>query len=383
MKKRIILFLHNSELGSWIVLSDDTIIQSSQKSPLDTLTFSKNEDIESIVIVPAQDVLLTQVVMPKLGRDRLLQALPFAMEEQLIDDVENLHFAVGPYLTDSFPVAVVAKQKMALWIDTLKKINLKPAAIFPLNFVLPYEENPQKENFWVANSYDHISTVRTGKFSGFGCDESNLDVLLDSQKKENITIVRSTDSEIKLLENNFKFIDDSPPINLLQGDFRGKRKSSQTKSIWKIAGILTAVFVGLLFLSNAISFFILYRQENIIQNDMIKIYKRNFPQATEMVSPRSKMEQKLKKVVTDQSKNNFLILLGLIGKSLSETKGIYFQHLEFRENQLTLELSASSFDDLDAFTKSLTNQGLSVNRQNAAVAGTQVKASLIVNTGAA
>lgn len=378
MKKRIILFLHNSELGSWIVFSDNTIIQSSQKSPLDTLTFSKNEDIECIVIVPAQDVLLTQVLMPKLGRDRLLQALPFAMEEQLIDDVENLHFAIGPYLTDSFPVAVVAKQKMALWVETLKKINLKPAAIFPLNFVLPYEEN-----HWVANTYDHISTVRTGKFSGFGCDESNLEVLLDTQKKENITIVRSTDSEIKLLENNFTFIDDSPPINLLQGDFRGKRKSSQTKNIWKMAGILTAVFVGLLFLSNAISFFILYRQENMIQNNIIKIYKRNFPKATEMVSPRSKMEQKLKKVVTDQSKNNFLILLGLIGKSLSETKGIYFQHLEFHESQLTLELSASSFDDLDAFTKSLTNQGLSVNRQNAAVAGTQVKASLIVNTGAA
>lgn len=373
MKKRIILFLHNTELGSWIVLEDDKIIQSSEKTPLDSLTFSKNEPIECIAIVPAQDVLLTQIALPKLNRDRLMQALPFAMEEQLIDDVDILHFAVGPYQTDFFPVAVIAKQKMVVWMETLKKIHLMPSAIFPLNFVLPYEEN-----HWVANTHEHISTVRTGKFSGFGCDETNLDALLDTQKKENITVVHSTDSEIKLLENNFKHIDDLPPINLLQGDYRGKRKTSQTKQIWKFAGIFTVAVVVLLFLSNAISFFILYRQDNIIQNEMIKIYKRNFPQATEMVSPRTKLEQKLKKTVTDQSKNNFLILLGMVGKSLSDSKGIYFQRMDFRNNQLTLELSASSFDNLDAFTKSLTDQGLNVTRQNAAIAGTQVKASLLV-----
>ena len=52
-------------------------------------------DKEVIVVVPARDVLLISAQLPKMNRSRLLQALPFALEEQLIDDVEDLHFAAG------------------------------------------------------------------------------------------------------------------------------------------------------------------------------------------------------------------------------------------------------------------------------------------------
>ena len=41
------------------------------------------------------------------GRQKLLRAVPYAMEEQLSDDIENLHFALGPDLYDGiYPVAV-------------------------------------------------------------------------------------------------------------------------------------------------------------------------------------------------------------------------------------------------------------------------------------
>ena len=46
-----------------------------------------SQDAETIAIVPAQDVLLTTAELPKLSRQRLMLALPFALEEQLIDDV--------------------------------------------------------------------------------------------------------------------------------------------------------------------------------------------------------------------------------------------------------------------------------------------------------
>ena len=48
-----------------------------------------------ILLVPADAVLRTAADIPVKGQAKILQALPFAMEEQLADDIESLHFAVG------------------------------------------------------------------------------------------------------------------------------------------------------------------------------------------------------------------------------------------------------------------------------------------------
>ena len=48
-----------------------------------------------IVLVPATSVLTTVVDIPVRGGSRLLAALPFALEEQLADDVDTLQFAAG------------------------------------------------------------------------------------------------------------------------------------------------------------------------------------------------------------------------------------------------------------------------------------------------
>ena len=49
----------------------------------------------NIVIVPSEDVLVTTVTLPKMNRSRLLQAIPYALEEQVIEDVDTMHFAAG------------------------------------------------------------------------------------------------------------------------------------------------------------------------------------------------------------------------------------------------------------------------------------------------
>ena len=89
---------------------------------------------EVIVLVPAATVLTSTADIPIRGGSRLLAALPFALEEQVADDVENLHFAAGLRRDNGLlPVAVVAHDNMEDWLERLQVAGLTAAKLIPEN----------------------------------------------------------------------------------------------------------------------------------------------------------------------------------------------------------------------------------------------------------
>ena len=48
-----------------------------------------------VVFVSATNILLTQVELPAMNKQRLARAIPFSLEEHVASDVEQLHFAIG------------------------------------------------------------------------------------------------------------------------------------------------------------------------------------------------------------------------------------------------------------------------------------------------
>ncbi|MHB1946863.1 MAG: type II secretion system protein GspL [Gammaproteobacteria bacterium] len=381
-QERILIYLHPKGVRDSLVAFDvsNQIIRSGTN--VDLTQLSDIKDGEVYVIVPMEDVLLAQVALPKLSRQRMLQALPFALEDQLIDDVEELHFAIGEYQADgTLPVAIVSRQKMTAWLNTFLEQGIAPRAFIPAIFALPYIAS-----HWQINTYEDHCLIRTGQFSGFACEQENLETLLELKlaeepQRESLNLIRTHLSEQQLLENmaditNLKY------INLLQGTYQAKPQSTKIKKIWLLAGCLAAACLVLGFFDNLVAFFMLHNQHNKIETEINQIYQRNFPQAKAIVAPRARMEEKIRKLTGQAHQNNFLGLLGELGKSLSAAP-VRIQHMEFREQQLVLDVTASSFDNLDNFTRSLAQQGLSVKQQNAAAAGEQVKATLMIRAGAA
>src|SRR4051812_18722840 len=47
------------------------------------------------VIVPGTEVLTTEVEAPAKNAAKLAQVIPFALEERVADEIEDLHFAIG------------------------------------------------------------------------------------------------------------------------------------------------------------------------------------------------------------------------------------------------------------------------------------------------
>ncbi len=87
-----------------------------------------------IALVPAATVLNTSVNIPIRSGSRLLAALPFALEEYLAEDVENLHFAAGVRSeTGVLPVAVVTHELMQEWLQRLEEAGISASRLIPEN----------------------------------------------------------------------------------------------------------------------------------------------------------------------------------------------------------------------------------------------------------
>ena len=85
----------------------------------------------SLVLVPGTDVLLAEPVLPLKSGAKLAQVVPFALEEQLAADVEDLHFAVGKREARPVtPVAVVVARAHGRHGGALRDAALHADAIY-------------------------------------------------------------------------------------------------------------------------------------------------------------------------------------------------------------------------------------------------------------
>jgi general secretion pathway protein L len=97
---------------------------------------------KTIVLAPGTDVLLAEPNVPLKGGGKLAQVVPFALEEQLAHDVDDLHFAIGKRdARPGVPVAVASHERMETWLSQLHAAGINADAIYGESAMLPITPN--------------------------------------------------------------------------------------------------------------------------------------------------------------------------------------------------------------------------------------------------
>jgi general secretion pathway protein L len=318
---KTLIYLHRNEppQASWIIIdSENAAPEVMIHSTLDQLPRHAKQT-QITLIVPAEEVVLSSAALPKLNRSRLMQALPYALEEQLIDDVNDLHFAIADYQTDgTLPVAITAKNKMAAWLALCKQYEIHPIKLISSVFSLPLE--PMK---WYVSIDNETCVARTGTYSGFGCDKNNLPTLLDLEISPDTQVEMLHFTDTHFLEEIAKNCERYPSINLLQGDYQTQRNLSEIKKIWRYAGYATLAWLGFTLISHLISFSLLHHQTSGLQAQIDSIYRRNFPDASAIVAPRERMEGKLNQLQNQSDKMIFWHCSLTLAKVSNPPRSIY------------------------------------------------------------
>lgn len=397
MARELFIFLDSakprddsSAHGRWVVCNNGKPLGTMIKGPLSSAAKAAH-DARVIVIVPGEDVVLSDVSLPGQNRQRLLAALPFAMEDQLIDDVGSLHFILGPRQGNgNYVVAVVNRERMQMWSDICDELGLRVDLMVPDTLALSTGIGT-----WTILLEDTRSIVRTGVHTGFAVDHSNLNQLLsttitDAQgvTPERIDIIDcrnininsndvNLDSGIELHVNNFKqdsliwlveHFDYEAPINLLFGEYSRKEKVKGHLRKWYPAAIMLSVFLCFNIISNIFEYIALKNESQILSKSMDSLYKKTFPQAKRVVNAAVQMQQKLDKLKSQSgnSDSSLAEMLTKIAPLLRATPELDIKSLRYQKGRIDIESEMKSFAALNQLEKSLLEKaGMKVEVKSA------------------
>ena len=339
-----------------------------------------------VVLAPGADCLLTRVSIPgRSSRQKLLRAVPYALEEQLSEEVENLHFAAGAAMDEGeWPVAVIGKEYMESLLAAIAATGLDVQQVIPEIMAIPYAGN--ETSVLVEND---IALVRTGRVSGYAADSDNLGTLLALQKvaeDEQLPALHLYVRQDTLQPDTAGFVGetrvepyagdplnvfaqglDAKAINLLQGTYSRTGDWVRVLRPWRATAALLVAGVLVSSIVMGIDYYYLSRESEQLSAQIEETFKKAVPGTRRIVNPRVQMQQQLDSLQRRAGAGGgFLNLLGQSGAVLKDMQGVEINGVSFRAGRLDIDLAVASLQLLDQLKQALIQPGkLAVEIQTA------------------
>lgn len=394
----------NAHIVKWIKLDGDgvPITQGAEANLKQVSSITQNAHVT--VLMPLQAMLLTSVNTRARKKKHLQKAIPYALEDEVADDVENLHFALGRrYNEDNYPVAVIEKNSLDLVLEKLSSADIFPDVLTADVFGLPY-----KEDTWTILIEDERALIRNGLYKGFTIDLHNLQQILTSSLRQaeltpvELNIYRCNHEQSNIKKYNFPIntnkLDDCPPglfadgyiesnsINLLQGNYKKKDKKHRQFAPWKFAAVLFSLWISLVIITVLIDNTRLSKQEDNLNTQIVQLMKQTFPDMHNVTadSARIKMESRLKNYIVNtnnRSKAGFMEILAVSGESIQQTGKIDVTTMNYSDGNLNLKIKSTDIQLLDQVKQSLSSKNYFAEIKSANTNNSVVEAMLVISEG--
>ncbi len=327
-----------------------------------------------VLVAPGEAVTLTQTRTPGRNRSTWLKALPYALEDHLAEDVEDLHFAVGRASGDQMPVATLRRADLDDWLQHATVTGLTPAAVVPATLLLPLEDGA-----WSLLTEDGVVLVRTGPQAGFASDRDTLPLLLSlaleaADENRPSALLTWGEAPPEGLPPELE-IRPQPPIdslalmaagyrpveslNLLQGNYSRRAHLGRWLRPWRVAALLGGLWLTLQLGWLALEYLHLGQEEARLRLAMVELYRQAVPGAQRVVNPRVQLANRLRELSRSDGSSPegaFLDLLYQGGQTLNAFQGVTLKGLRYRNSQLDMDLEGGSLEVLDTFKQRLSEQ---------------------------
>jgi general secretion pathway protein L len=336
-------------------------------------------------------VLLAEPELPPGSGGKLARAVPFAMEEQLTEDIDQLSFAIGRRRANgNTPVAVVSRSVLQGWISELSAVGIEPAALYADMALLP--ENPGQTVLWLEN--ERLAVRRPGMLP-FAVELSPLTealivagVIADPlesaevpKELENAILyvtredwARVQDEFEGLLEKfeslKIQILTDGPlpwlarqlgnpeSVNLLQGDFARGTDYGERWREWRTAAVLAGVLLAVHLTAQALQIRKANHDSAVLDGQMSQIFSIAMP-GDKMVDPRRQMQTQLDRIrKSGAGPQYFLHTLQVLGGALASSPKATIESMSYREHSLDVKLTAPDLAALSTISQAVGKQGL-------------------------
>lgn len=343
-----------------------------------------------ILLIDSHFTTIEAVNIPSKSRNKQLLAVPFAMEDFLAEDIEEMHFALGKSHSykaaahkesqNNLPVIAIKRSLLQQTIDFFKQQHIQIQIISADSVALPYTDKS-----WTVLLDEDSALIKTNASQTHSCDRQNLALILQALLTEQseaeldlpeciIYFYKEDDSDAQPLLNDIEIevktqcyknhaleifvqnMSEAESLNLLQGEFKPVREGNLWLKPWKSVAIVAAVWLVLQLGYDATQASQLEIKNHELTRQIEKEFKRAIPDAKKMSNMQKRIERRLhdlKSGGTGSSNSGFLQILSQVSPILSKNKEIEIIAAVYRNNYIDVDMSAKTLQDIEAVKNKL------------------------------
>ncbi|MBU0808375.1 MAG: type II secretion system protein GspL [Gammaproteobacteria bacterium] len=330
-----------------------------------------------VLVLPVEAVTACAVNLPTRKARWLRQALPFAVEELLAEDVELMHLALGEQLADGrHRVFAVRRSWLASWLALCATppqaiavdADLLPgpgSALLPLHgrWLLGGENVARMAV--QAQSWPQLSPLcAQPQVAWCGPEQSPLQPI----------------DEVKAVAEPFVWLAQQPlRNNLAQGEFAAQSADGQWQR-WRPLLGLVGLWLVLQWGFNLAQGWHLQRQADQYASASAALYKELFPQDSKLINLRAQFDQHLQAGAGGGQARLIGLLAQVSGALAAEGRQVQISQVDFSEarGDLALQVQAPGFAELERLRERLEGGGLAVQLGSASREGSGVSARVVI-----
>jgi len=329
------------------------------------------------ILIDAHYTTLATVTVPSKNRSKQMQAVPYAMEDNLAEDIDDTYFALGKAEDNQVPVIAIQRKLLEQTLDSFHQKQIFVDAITADSVAIPGSEHQ-----WSVLLDEDSALIKTRHSQAHCCDRENLAVILQALLDQAVTKPDSINYYYKADDSEAEFMLDDVDIkkhvityqnhaleifvqnlreihhlNLLQGEFTPKRESSTWFKPWKSVAILAGLWL-VFELTHAALLSSQLEEKNLqLSRQIEKEFKRAIPEARKMSNMKKRVKVRLKELKstgTGDNENGFLQILSKVSPVLKDNDKLDINAAVYKSNYVDLDLTAKNLNDIEQVKNKLS-----------------------------
>lgn len=313
----------------WLFSADDRLLFSGEVPDAATLAnlqeYANGNQV--IALVPACDVVLRSVNLPGRLTHKTRNALPFLLEDEVVEDPARLHVAVLAHESPSVHLAAVEHSLMQEWLRWLDEAGLQASRMLPDVLALPQTVGGYR---W---SLDKQHLIRESRWQGMVLE----DELITCLPAARVSGWQTTTQTLPLRAVHL------PPVTLLQGTYRPQRNKSGSFGVWRTPLYLLVASLVMVLATRGLESLSLSHQQSALQEQMTAVYRHAFPDSKPVSDPWFAFKKKM-----EERNSRFLPLARTLDSVLPSTVRVQTLQFDAAQKELQAQLSGTSAIALQA-----------------------------------
>lgn len=371
----------------------------------------ENQPVELMLVLNSPLLTVRTVTFDPSERKHILKTASYELEESLVSDVDQLHFAYAKPGENAIDIAVIDRQVMNDYLRPFQDENIEIAAVMPLYQALnTLRDAEDEDDTWLINAEENSLTVTLGDKNYFYSDYAHAQMIwqVATQQQDTLPdriVVYEDNTEaanasddvlpaalLPLLDAQRKpwFVDSrwqqlrSGTINLLQGEFSPAVAWGKIWQYWRVPTMLFAaglcIYTLAAFLQNQ-----RLEADNVqLRQEMMAVYQQAFPNS-QVSDPEAQMRSQLQKFTGGKTGSSFMPLFYRAAEALNTFEGLNLLNINFdsRNNELRADLLARQFQDLEKIRLKLDAAGIAAQlvSSNSVDGGERARMKFSLKTG--